>query len=98
MGDNELSVFFEAMERDSLDRRDKLAQFNEQLRDPDDVLIFEEGLLEYGLWRVPQGVWKLRKYKNGYHPNDGQFISTEELLVLRDVFDKPTRDLIEEED
>ena len=62
----------------------ELAEFNNNLRKSDTFVETEDGF-GVGYWRVPEGIWKAPKYKNGYHPEDGVLLDKEELHRLVDL-------------
>jgi len=91
---SELSKLWASMEKAGEQRRFELEQFNEGIRAPDNVITCaEEPSIQYALWRVPEGVWKMRKYKNGYHPNEAVLIDMDELQILHELFERAGNDL-----
>lgn len=72
-------------------RKKEIEEFNKEIGEPDSKIVLEVeeeygittfGAIEYGFWNTDRGVVKLRKYKNGYHPESMVLISDEEIEAI----------------
>jgi len=82
----------EANKRKAAQKKIAHGMFNEELREPDAVLEIDEHYT-YGLWRIPEGVIKIRKFKNGYHLSSWRAYPNIELAKLRTVMDSEPEEL-----
>jgi len=87
-----LSMWIDFLERDRRKKAAQLKEFNEKLRKPDHEVVIDE-YFAYGYWRIPGGIIMLRKYKNGYHPdNGGEKYTDEDLELLRKLHSQVPRE------
>ena len=61
-------------------RKEETEAFNSMIRKPDTTYTIDS--VEYGVWRVEGGLFILRKYKNGYHPEEIREITKTEFAAM----------------
>lgn len=93
---SDLTIMMQHLKQDGAKKRDMLKEYNARIREPDLFLETDEGF-GVGYWRVPAGIWKAEKYKNGYHPNRGVLLENTELVHLMKLLEGDIRHLDDKE-
>lgn len=91
---NDLALMMDTHKKEGKERQKKIKEYNARIREPDMFFETEHGF-GVGYWRVPGGIWKNERYKNGYHYNRGVLIDSAELSLLVDLFDKDAQEICE---
>lgn len=96
---SDLEKLDDALKRSGEERRMATESFNKSIREPDKFIEDEDEELAkkgfgVGFWRVPGGLLIMRRWANGYHSNQYEFIGNKNLKMYLRLAKKAPKKLM----